>query len=72
MLDPLSQDKVELEKEVALHPTHAYYDPPDPMRGQWREADSGAFNDNGIYSQPESGTIACSLSSTLGSLETQT
>jgi hypothetical protein len=65
------QNRAELEKEVVLHPILACYDPPDPMRDQWRGADSGAFDDSGTYSQPESETIACSLSSMLDSLETQ-
>jgi hypothetical protein len=69
MLDP--QSKAELEKGEVLHPTDACLDPPDPVRGQWRGLDSGAFDDNGTCSQPGTGTIACSLNSTLDSLETQ-
>jgi hypothetical protein len=69
-----SQDTAELEKEVALHPSHAHYHPPDPMRDhwQWRRVDPGAFDDSGTYSQPQSGTIACSLSNILGNLEAKT
>jgi len=70
MLGP--QNKAELEKGEVLHPTDACLDPPDPMRGQQRGLDSGAFDDSGTYSQPGTGTIACSLNSSFDSLETQT